>query len=79
MRQVFVKNARTNLLLRGDSDWTWDTKQARDFQTSLKALAHCLRFNIPEAEVLVKFSNPGRKDSVVPVQLDHPGPVRAAL
>ena len=70
MRQVFVKNLRTSLFLTATGDWAADPRLARDFGTSLNALAHCLRTGLPDVIVLIRFNKEGIEDVCVPVEHD---------
>ena len=69
-RRVFVQDRRTHAFLNGEHGWTSDAENARDFQTSLTALAYCLQNGLLDTQIVIRFPNPNTADVIVPVQSD---------
>jgi hypothetical protein len=67
MRKILIQNRATRWFLGNDNEWTPDLVRARNFETSLHAVAHCLQKTIPDAQIVMKFDAPGARDMVVPV------------
>ena len=67
MRQIFIRNCDNKLLLTNENAWTDEGAKAKDFGTSLNALAFCLQHDLAHTEILVKFNLPGVRDVTVPV------------
>jgi len=67
MRQVLVQKSSTQLFLRDGNEWTAEAAEARNFGTSLNALAHCLQHGIRDAQVVIRFGSSGTPDVIVPV------------
>jgi hypothetical protein len=47
--------------------WTSTPAEARDFKTTLNAIAFCLQHDLRNTEVLVHFGHGETKDVIVPV------------
>ena len=77
MRRVFIQHPQTRMFLRDAQHWTPDADDARDFTTSLNALAFCLQKQMADAQIILRFDQPGMEDVVVPVQISHPAEVVA--
>jgi hypothetical protein len=68
MRKIFVQHCESKLFLRDGEGWTPQADEARDFETSLNALAFCLQSRMNHAQIVVRFDTPGSQDVVVPIQ-----------
>lgn len=68
MRKILIQDSQTRLFLRADDLWTGDCAQARNFSTSLSAVAHCCHLGVSRAQVVVKFDMAGACDVVVPIE-----------
>lgn len=68
MRKILIQNRDTRWFLGNDNEWTPDWVEARNFESSLNAIAHCLQKTIPAAQIVLKFDTPGARDVIVPVQ-----------
>jgi hypothetical protein len=71
MRQIYIQHPQTRMFLREMDDWTPHSDKARDFKTSLNAVAFCLQHQMPDAQIVVRFDQPGMEDVVVPVQISR--------
>lgn len=67
MRKIFVQDPGTKLFYRDAGKWTPEPTAARDFKTSLNALAFCLQHDMAGAQIIVRFNHPFTEDIVVPV------------
>jgi hypothetical protein len=72
MRKVFIQHSQTKMFLHDGDRWTPETGDARDFTTSLNALAFCLQKQMPDAQIILRFEQPGMEDVVVPVRISRP-------
>ena len=63
-----MQHCESKLFLRDGEGWTAQSDEARDFQTSLNALAFCLQGRMSNAQIVVRFDTPGSQDVIVPVQ-----------
>lgn len=72
MGRILVQDRRTKLLLRDFDEWTADISAARDFKTSLNALAFCLQHDLVTAQILVRFEDADHNDIVVPLTPEEP-------
>jgi hypothetical protein len=68
MRKIFVQHCDSKLFLRDAEGWTAQVDEARDFETSLNALAYCLQNRLRHAQIVVRFEGPGSQDVIVPLQ-----------
>ena len=75
-REVFVQNRETQLLLRDSKTWTPEKSEARNFRTTIDAIAFCCLSEVKNAHVLVTFNFPNVPDVVVP--LEQPSGARAS-
>ena len=67
MRQILVQNPETKLFFCHPAGWSSDVANARDFHTTLNAIAFCLQHEMPNAQVVVRFNHGGMSDLVVPI------------
>lgn len=58
-------------MLRDGDAWTTEPQEARNFPTSLNALAHCLQNQIKDTQIVIRFSNPDVSEIVIPIQPDN--------
>lgn len=72
MRQVLVQNPETSLFLCNRAGWSADAAAARDFHTTLNAIAFCLQHQLADANVVVRFNYGSMNDLVVPVASERP-------
>ena len=70
MRQILVQNRDTKLFLGTGNVWTPNHNEARNFETSLNALAHCLQNQLADTQIVVRFNRAGSPDVIVPVEAD---------
>jgi hypothetical protein len=68
MRKIFVQHCESKLFLRDGEGWTAQPDDARNFETSLNALAFCLQSRMNHAQIVVRFDTPGSQDVIVPIQ-----------
>lgn len=72
MRHVFIQDSASKLLFRTVDEWTADPKSARDFKTSLNAVAFCLQNDLTSAHIVIRFEGPDVREVVIPVQRERP-------
>jgi hypothetical protein len=71
MRQIFVQNRDTKLFLGAGDAWIGNHTDARNFETSLNALAHCLQNRLLKAQIVVRFNRADAPDIIVPVEAEN--------
>ena len=70
--KVLVQRSDTGEYCMDKSRWTKDCNQARDFETSVRALDFCRDCIVPDAQVVLKFEN-GRYDLIFPTVTESAG------
>jgi hypothetical protein len=71
-RHIFIQDCQTKMFLGADNQWTLDPEQARDFGTTLNAVAHALTHRLAGAQMLVRFGETTARDVEVPLSCDSP-------
>jgi hypothetical protein len=59
------------LFLGAGDAWTPSHAEARNFDTSLSALAHCLQNQLLKMQIVVRFNRLGSPDVIVPVETEN--------
>lgn len=67
MTHILVQNGATKHFLAAGEQWTSDAAEAREFEHSLNAIAHCLLHDLGNTQVVVKSDEPGACDVMVPI------------
>ena len=70
-REVFIQDCETKMFLTPDERWTADVEQARDFETTLNAVAHTLAHRLDKAQAIVRFQRDELRDVVVPLSCEQ--------
>ena len=66
-RHVALQDCQTKMFLNHYDFWTSEVEQARNFHTTVDAVAHALNRHINAAQVVVRFDAPELQNVVVPV------------
>jgi hypothetical protein len=66
--KVLLRNLNTRFYLRGESDWTPERGQARDFGQSAYAVLFALDRRLCDVEAVLSFGNP-QFDLCIPLKL----------
>jgi hypothetical protein len=64
--KILVQNCLTHLYLKALDAWTANPTDAKDFQSSEKAILYCTQHQIPAVQIVLKFQ-PDRYDITVPI------------
>ena len=63
--RVLVRNRHTGLFLKGETQWTDEPLEARDFVSCLNAMEQLRRMGLTNAELILSFGDP-RLDITLP-------------
>ena len=76
-RQIFIQDCHTKMLLGNDNRWTSETERARNFGTTLHAVAHALAERLAGVQMLIRFDADRSRDVEVPLSCDMPASYRS--
>jgi hypothetical protein len=69
VQNVFIQHEQTQKFLDQNDEWTPDAGQARNFPTSLNAIAHCMANHLRHARLVVRIE--GAQDIVLPIKEEN--------
>jgi hypothetical protein len=67
--RVLVQDKATRKFLCGSRDWTGHEPEATDFQKTVRAIEHCLRERIFDAQLVLTFEEDRKLDIILPIRL----------
>jgi hypothetical protein len=65
--RIFVQNATTHEYWRVENGWTKQEKDAAEFKTSMEAIELCVRSQVKDAQILLRFAEDPSFDIVLPL------------
>lgn len=70
-RVVLIQDCDSKKFLTADNNWSEQAERARDFETTLNAVAHTLAHRLRGAQAIVRFEGEAAPDVVVPLSCEQ--------